>query len=56
LLTPNFFAVRALEGTKAEGEEQELLKLIRRETRDGELEDAVSKAAKLLKSSSAKLV
>jgi hypothetical protein len=28
LLTPNFFAVRALEETKAEGEEQELLKLI----------------------------
>jgi hypothetical protein len=56
LLTPNFFAVHALEGTKVEGEEQELLKLIRRETCDGELEDAVSKAAKLLKSSSAKLV
>jgi hypothetical protein len=56
LLTPNFFAVRALEGTKVEGEEQELLKLIRRETRDGELEDAVTKAAKLLKSSSAKSV
>jgi hypothetical protein len=34
LLTPNFFAVRALEGTKVEGEEQELLRLIRRETRD----------------------
>ena len=56
LLTPNFFAVRALEGTRVEGEEQELLKLIRRETRDGELEDAVTKAAKLLKSSSAKSV
>ena len=56
LLTPNLFAVRALEGTKVEGEEQELLKLIQRETRDGELEDAVSKAAKLLKSSSTKSV
>jgi hypothetical protein len=56
LLTPNFFAVRVLEGTKAKGEEQELLKLIQRETHDGELEDAVSKAAKLLKSSSAKSV
>jgi hypothetical protein len=56
LLTPNFFAVRALEGTKVEGEEQQLLKLIRRETRDGELEDAVTKATKLLKSSSAKSV
>ena len=28
LLTPNFFAIRALEGTKVEGKEQELLKLI----------------------------
>jgi hypothetical protein len=46
LLTPNFFAVRALEGVQVEGQERELLKLIRRETRDGELEDAVSKAAK----------
>jgi hypothetical protein len=56
LLTPNFFAVCALKGTKAEGEEQELLKLIRRETRNGELEDTVSKATKLLKSCSAKSV
>jgi hypothetical protein len=35
---------------------KELLKLIQRETRDGELENTVSKAAKLLKSSSAKSV
>jgi hypothetical protein len=56
LLTPNFFAVHALEETKAEEEEQELLKLIQRETHDGELEDVISKAAKLLKSSSAKTV
>jgi hypothetical protein len=54
LLTPKFFAVRALEGVQVEGQERELLKLIRKETRDGELEDAVSKAAKALKSSSAK--
>jgi hypothetical protein len=32
LLTPNFFAVRALEGVQVEGQERELLKLIRRET------------------------
>jgi hypothetical protein len=56
LLTPNFFAVHALEGTKVKGEEQELLKLIRRETHDGELEDAVTNATKLLRSSSAKSV
>jgi hypothetical protein len=32
LLTPNFFVVRALEGVQVEGQERELLKLIRRET------------------------
>jgi len=56
LLTPNFFAVRALEGVQVEGQERELLKLIWRETRNGELEDVVSKAAKALKSTSAKLI
>ena len=56
LLTPNFFAICTLEGTRVEGEEQELLKLIRRETRDGELEDAISQVTKLLKTSSAKSV
>jgi hypothetical protein len=54
LLTPKFFVVRALEGVQVEGQERELLKLIRKETRDRELEDAVSKAAEALKSSSAK--
>jgi hypothetical protein len=56
LLTPNFFAVRALEGVQVEGEEWDLLKLIQRETREGELEDVVTKAAKALKSSSAKSI
>ena len=40
LLTPNFFAVRALEGVEVEGEERDLLRLIRRETKEAELEDA----------------
>jgi hypothetical protein len=44
LLTPSFFAVRALEGTEVEGEERDLLRAIHRETRDGELEDIVGKA------------
>jgi hypothetical protein len=48
--------VRALEGVQVEGQERELLKLIRHETQDGELEDAVSKAAKALKSTSAKSI
>ena len=56
LLTPNFFVVHALEGIQVEGQEQELLKLIRREIWDGELEDAVSKVAKALKSTSAKSI
>ena len=32
LLTPNFFAVQALEGLEMEGQERGLLKLIRKET------------------------
>ena len=56
LLTPNFFAVRALEGLELEGQEWELLKLIQKETRDGELDDAVSKAAKALKFTSTKSI
>ena len=56
LLTPKFFAARALEGIEVEGQEKELLKLIRKETQDGELEDAVSMAAKALKSTSAKSI
>jgi len=39
-----------------EGQERELLKLIRRETQDSKLEDAVGKAAKTLKSTSAKSI
>ena len=56
LLTPNFFAVRALEGLEMEGQERELLKLIRKETRDGELEVTVGKVAEALKSSTSKSI
>ena len=56
LLTPNFFAVRALEGVEVEGEERDLLRLIRRETKEAELEDAVAQAAKVLKSSAARSI
>ncbi len=56
LLTPNFFAVHALGGVQVEGQERELLKLIQRETRNGELEDTVSMMAKALKSTSAKSI
>ena len=48
LLTPSFFAVRALEGLEAAGEERGILKDIRRGTRDGEKEEPVAKAAREL--------
>jgi len=48
LLTPNFFAVRALEGLEAAGEEQKILKDIQKGTQDGEKEEPVTRAAKEL--------
>jgi len=53
LLTPNFFAVRALEGLEVEGQERDLLCLIQKETKGEELEDTVKQAVKALKSTSA---
>jgi hypothetical protein len=52
LLTPNFFVVRALEGLELVGQEHNLLRLIRRETKGEELEDTV----KALKSTSARSI
>jgi hypothetical protein len=52
LLTPNFFVVRALEGLELVGQERDLLKLIRRETKSEELKDTVRQAVKALKSTS----
>jgi hypothetical protein len=52
LLTPNFFVVRALEGLELVGQEHDLLRLIRRETKGEELEDTVKQAVKVLKSTS----
>jgi hypothetical protein len=46
LLTPGFFAVRALEGLKAVGEERDLLKDVRKTTRDSEHEEAIAKVVK----------
>jgi len=53
LLTPNFFAVQALEGLEAAGEERGILKDIRQGTRDGEKEEPVARATRELQSSSA---
>jgi hypothetical protein len=55
-LTPNFFAVRALEGLEVVGQERDLLRLIQRETKGEELEDTVKQAVKALKSTSARSI
>ena len=49
LLTPGFFAVRALEGLELFGEEQELLRHIHKGTGEGDHEEAIAKVAKELK-------
>ncbi|GLB33339.1 putative retrotransposable element tf2 155 kda protein type 1-like [Lyophyllum shimeji] len=50
LLKPEFFAVRALQGLIAAGEENQILRDIRRGNREGAQEDVVAKAAAALKS------
>jgi transposase InsO family protein len=56
LLTPAFFAARALEGAELIGEERDILRDVRKGTRDGEKEEAVAKVAKELIASNGKLV
>ena len=56
LLTTDLFAIQALEGLEASGEEKDLLKQIRRETETEIHEDPVVKAIKELKKSPAKSV
>ena len=56
LLTPNFFAVRALEGLQMVGEERDLLKEIRHKMETGNKEEVVIKAIKELMKSSTKSV
>src|SRR5882762_2987848 len=56
LLTPGFFAVRALEGLEVVGEERDILKDIRKGTRDGEKEEAVAKVVKELKATRSRSV
>ncbi|GLB45151.1 putative retrotransposable element tf2 155 kda protein type 1-like [Lyophyllum shimeji] len=51
LLKPEFFAVRALQGLIAAGEEDKILRDIQRGNREGAHEDVVTKAAAALKSS-----
>jgi len=56
LLTPDFFAVRTLQGLEVFGEEKDILKEIRRQTEAGDMEDVVVKAVQELRKSSAKSV
>jgi len=49
LLTPDLFAIRALEGIEAVGEERDILRDVRRGTRDGEKEESIAKIVKELK-------
>src|SRR5271155_356999 len=53
LLTPDFFTVCALEGVELVGEEQDILKEIRREVDRGETEEAVARAVNELRKTSA---
>ena len=48
LLTPGFFVVHLLEGLEVVGEEWELLKDIRRGTKEGDHKEAVAKVVKSL--------
>ena len=50
LLDPGLFAIQAVEGWIAEGEEKDILTEIRRRARDGAYEDKVAKVVKELKS------
>jgi hypothetical protein len=56
LLTPAFFSVRALEGLEAVGEERDILKDVRKGTRDDEHEEAIAKVVKELKTTHNRLV
>jgi transposase InsO family protein len=56
LLTPAFFAARALEGVELIGEERDIFRDIRKGTRDGEKEEAVAKVVKELLASNSRLV
>ena len=51
-LTPGLFAIQAREGLQVSGEEQDLLRDIRRGIREAEAEDALSKVVKELKTTS----
>ena len=56
LLTPGLFSIRALEGLQVMGEENDILKEIRKGMEDKDQEEVVVKAVKELKKSSAKSV
>jgi transposase InsO family protein len=56
LLTPSLFAVRAMEGIEVTGEERDIMKDVRRGTRDGEHEVTIAEVVKRLKEAGQKSV
>ena len=56
LLTPGLFAIRVLEGLEVIGEEQNILRDIRKGTRDREPEEAIVKVVKDLKATRSRTV
>ena len=56
LLTPGLFAIRALEGLEVIREERDILRDIRKGTRDGEPEEAIAKVVKDLKATHSQTV
>src|SRR6202789_4453804 len=56
LLTPGMFAVRALEGVEVVGEERNILRDIRKRTKDEEPEEAIAKIVKELKTTRSRTV
>jgi transposase InsO family protein len=56
LLTPGLFAIRATEGVEAVGEERDILRDVRKGTRDGEAEEPIAKVVKELKATRSRSV
>ena len=56
LLPPEMFAVRALEGLTAVGEERDLLRDLRKAFRDGDKEESIVKAVEELRKGNSKSI
>ena len=56
LLTPGLFAIRALEGLQTFGEERNLLRDIRKGTKEGDREEAIAKVVKELRNTHSRTI